>query len=128
LRAKASTHWLYSLVRWRRTSLVIAPTACTSRKKCTMFSGRVSRGKWPRMTIRSKQWYTNASRLPNSRANSSISPLASVPLSWHQSMGQRTDGGQKPRGQEPDRVCDAAAPHFYHPPLGGRRGNFKYFW
>jgi hypothetical protein len=29
-----------------------------------MFSGCVSNGRWPRITIRSKQWYTNASRLP----------------------------------------------------------------
>ena len=33
-----------------------------------MFSGRVSKGTWPRMTIRSKQSYTKASGLPNSFA------------------------------------------------------------
>src|ERR1700740_744976 len=66
---------------------VMGPMPCTSPKKCTMFSGRVSRGKWPRMTIWSKQWYTNVSRLPNNRVNSSIGPFASVPLSWHQELG-----------------------------------------
>src|SRR6201987_5133135 len=78
---------LYSVVRWRRTSLVMGPMPCTSPKKCTMFSGRVSSGKWPRMTIRSKHWYTKVSRLPNNRVNSSIGPFASVPLSWHQELG-----------------------------------------
>src|SRR5215469_14868453 len=37
-----------------------------------MFSGRVSSGMYPRMRMRSKQWYTKASRLPNSVVNSSI--------------------------------------------------------
>src|SRR5215468_10882705 len=92
---KGLDHRLYSVVRWRKTSLVMAPTPCTSRKKWTMFSGRVSSGKWPRMTMRSKQWYTRATRLPNSLANSSIGPLP--PLRWvgTESMGLRAGGGQR---------------------------------
>jgi hypothetical protein len=43
-----------------------------SRKKWPIFSGRVSNGTWPRMTIRSKQWYTKASGLPNSFAKVSL--------------------------------------------------------
>ncbi len=38
---------LDSVVRWRRTSLVIAPMPCTSRNKWTRFSGRVRSGRWP---------------------------------------------------------------------------------
>src|SRR5437773_1506991 len=39
-----------------------------------MFSGRVNRGMCPRMTMRSKQWYTKTSRLPNSLVKVSIGP------------------------------------------------------
>src|SRR6266851_10318243 len=39
------------------------------------------------MTTRSKQWYTKASRLPNSLPNVSIGPLPSVTLSRHQDHG-----------------------------------------
>src|ERR1700736_968766 len=90
----------------------MAPTPCTSRKKCTMFSGRVSKGKWPRMTMRSKQWYTKVSRFPNSRANSSIGPLPPVRLVGIESMGQRAGGGQNPRLQKLRRV-GAGAPHAF---------------
>src|SRR5215469_12494659 len=53
-----------------------------------MFSGRVSSGTWPRMTMRSKQWYTKASRLPNNRTKSSIGPLA--PLRFVSQQKHRT--------------------------------------
>src|SRR5919201_1444271 len=55
----------------------------TSRKKCTMCSGRVSSGRYPWMTMRSKQWYTKASRLPNSLQKVSVGPpsvLVSTPM------------------------------------------------
>ena len=104
---------------------MIAPTACTSRKKCTMFSGRVSSGRWPRMTIRSKQWYTNASRLPNSRA--SIGPLASVPLSWHREHG--TEGRWRSKATAAmDRTASDALPRALSPAVRRARGNFKYVW
>src|SRR5437660_588838 len=64
---------------------------CTSRKKWTMCSGRVSSGKYSWMTIRSKQWYTKASRLPNSLQKVSIGPLP-VPVSIPMIIGQRADG------------------------------------
>src|ERR1700730_14556597 len=57
-----------------------------------MFSGRVSKGGWPRMPIRSKQWYTKASRLPNSFAKVSIGPP--LTLLRNKIIGQRTDGDQ----------------------------------
>src|SRR5262249_2946615 len=56
--------------------------------RMTAFSGRVSSGTWPRMTIRSKQWYTKASRLPNNRTKSSIGPLA--PLRFVSQQEHRT--------------------------------------
>src|ERR1700729_3944719 len=93
LRAKASTQPLYSLVRWRRTSLVMGPDWCTSRKKWTMFSGRVSRGMCPRMTMRSKQWYTKTSRLPNSFVKVSIGPPRR--LARNLIIGHGTDGIQR---------------------------------
>src|SRR6266851_8401596 len=39
------------------------------------------------MTTRSNQWYTKASRLPNSLPNVSIGPLPSLTLSRHQDHG-----------------------------------------
>src|SRR5947209_6862798 len=54
-----------------------------------IFSGRVSSGIWPRMTMRSKQWYAKASRLPNSVAKVSI---ARLPLLLPQQQDHRTDG------------------------------------
>src|SRR5882762_4159440 len=39
-----------------------------------MCAGRVSSGIYPWMTMRSKQWYTKASRLPNSLVKVSIGP------------------------------------------------------
>src|SRR5579863_9586693 len=56
-----------------------------------MCSGRVSSGKYPWMTMRSKQWYTKASRLPNSLQKVSIGP-PSVLVSTPMIIGQRTDG------------------------------------
>src|SRR6266478_756039 len=40
-----------------------------------MCAGRVSSGIYPWMTMRSKQWYTKASRLANSLVKGSIGPL-----------------------------------------------------
>src|SRR5215469_13773633 len=100
---------------------------CTSRKKCTMFSGRVSSGKWPRMTIRSKQWYTKVSRSPNSRMNSSIGPVASVRLSWHQELGTEDRWRSNPYDLNATRGLDER-PAVYRPLSGWRRGNFKDFW
>ena len=45
LRANASTHCWYACVRLVKASLVIGYTPCTSRKKCTMCSGRVNSGR-----------------------------------------------------------------------------------
>ena len=47
LRANASTHCWYSWVRFANASLVSGETPCTSRKKCTICSGRVSSGRYP---------------------------------------------------------------------------------
>src|SRR6516162_2368519 len=55
------------------------------------FSGRVSSGRWPRMTRRSKQWYTKLSRLPNSFAKVSIGPPRCVCLD-NKIIEQGTDG------------------------------------
>src|SRR5215472_2169336 len=87
--ANASIQRLYSSVRFRNKSLVMGPDWCRSRKKWTMFSGRVNKGMWPRMTMRSKQWYTKASRLPNSVAKVSIGRL---PVFLTQQQDHRTDG------------------------------------
>src|ERR1700682_819012 len=89
LRANASTQRWYSLVRWRSASFVIGYVPWTSRKKCTMCSGRVRSGMCPRMTMRSKQWYTNTTRLPNSLAKVSIGRL---PVSSSQQRDHRSGG------------------------------------
>src|SRR6266853_1530674 len=64
---------------------------CTSRKKWTICSGRVSSGRYPWMTMRSKQWYTKASRLPNSLQKASIGPPSAF-LPNNKIIGQRADG------------------------------------
>src|SRR5919197_4873547 len=63
----------------------------TSRKKWTRCSGRVNSGRYPWMTMRSKQWYTKASRLPNSLQKVSIGP-PSVLVSTPMIIGRRADG------------------------------------
>ena len=72
-----------------------------SQKKWTMFSGRVSKAKGPKMTIRSKQWYTKASRLPNSLAKISIGRLRLF-LLWQQDdrPDDRWNQNTPPRGPE----------------------------
>src|SRR3954463_6940851 len=62
-----------------------------------MFSGRVSNGMWPRMTMRSKQWYTKASTLPNSVAKVSIGRLPSSCFS-NKIIGQMAAGNQSIAG------------------------------
>ncbi len=57
-----------------------------------MCSGRVNRGKYPWMTRRSKQWYTNSSRLPNSLLKRSIGRLLLSLCVSNKMMGQMTDG------------------------------------
>src|SRR5579863_8284748 len=108
LRAKASTQPLYSLVRLRRTSLVMGPDWCTSRKKWTMFSGRVNRGMCPRMTMRSKQWYTKASRLPNSLVKVSIGPPRR--LARNLIIGHGTDGNPEAGTLQDEHSSDPGEP------------------
>src|SRR5580700_3039314 len=48
---------------------------CTSRKKWTMCSGRVSRGRYPWMTMRSKQWYTKTRKRSKNFSKVSIGRL-----------------------------------------------------
>src|SRR3954453_24108505 len=62
-----------------------------------MFSGRVNSGMWPRMTMRSKQWYTKASTLPNSVAKVSIDRLPSSCFS-NKIIGQTAGGNQSIAG------------------------------
>src|SRR6266852_3699466 len=64
-------------------------TPTTFRKKYTTCSGRDKPLRYPLMTIRSKQWYTNTSRLPNSFVNVSI---GRPPLIRSRQHDHRSDG------------------------------------
>src|ERR1041384_3559952 len=75
----------------------MGPAWGTSRKKWTMFSGRVSSGMCPRITMRSKQWYTKASRLPNSLTNDSIGPPRRRSCLDNKIIEQRAGGIKEPR-------------------------------
>src|ERR1051326_8753052 len=75
----------------------MGPAWWTSRKKWTMFSGRVSSGMCPRITMRSKQWYTKASRLPNSLTNDSIGPPRRRSCLDNKIIEQRAGGIKEPR-------------------------------
>src|SRR5216684_9039005 len=78
-----------------------------------MFSGRVSRGRYPRMTMRSKQWYTKETRLPNSFAKVSIGPPRSF-LFWQKDDRAEDRDIQYPlpastRTRQPDGLSRARA-------------------
>src|SRR6266849_10965208 len=64
-------------------------TPTTFRKKYTTCSGRDKPLRYPLMTIRSKQWYTKTSRLPNSFVNVSI---GRPPLIRSRQHDHRSDG------------------------------------
>src|SRR5207237_7195861 len=64
-------------------------TPTTFRKKYTTCSGRDKPLRYPFMTIRSKQWYTKTSRLPNSFVNVSI---GRPPLIRSRQHDHRSDG------------------------------------
>src|SRR6266576_2280578 len=57
-----------------------------------MCAGRVSSGIYPWMTMRSKQWYTKASRLANSLVKVSIGPLLDAFCLDNKIIGQGTGG------------------------------------
>src|SRR5437868_7543371 len=67
----------------------MTPTPTTFRKKYTTCSGRDKPLRYPLMTIRSKQWYTKTSRLPNSFVNVSI---GRPPLIRSRQHDHRSDG------------------------------------
>src|SRR5437016_11253962 len=64
-------------------------TPTTFRKKYTTCSGRDKPLRYPLMTIRSKQWYTKTSRLPNSLVNVSIGRPPQIRSRQHD---HRSDG------------------------------------
>src|SRR5436190_3607462 len=64
-------------------------TPTTFRKKYTNCAGRDKPLRYPLMTIRSKQWYTKTSRLPNSFVNVSI---GRPPLIRSRQHDHRSDG------------------------------------
>src|SRR5947208_17087153 len=64
-------------------------TPRTSRKKYTTCSGRDKPLRYPLMTMRSKQWYTKTSRLPNSFVNVSIGRPPQIRSRQHD---HRSDG------------------------------------
>src|SRR5947207_13119716 len=64
-------------------------TPTTYQKKYTTCSGRDKPLRYPLMTIRSKQWYTKTSRLPNSFVNVSI---GRPPLIRSRQHDHRSDG------------------------------------
>src|SRR5258708_36658474 len=79
-----------------------------------MFSGRVNRGRYPSTTMRSKQWYTKATRLPNNFVNVSIGP----PRSFYSHENSRAEDrwNQMNRPRTPERRAH------------GVFENFKYLW
>src|SRR5229473_7173915 len=78
------------------------------------------------MTMRSKQWYANASSSPNSLANSSICLLPPLCLSRQQEHWDR--GPMEIKSAEDRTTTGWNTPTGFSRPLsGGRRGNFKYF-
>src|SRR5229473_3507116 len=89
LRTYASTHFRYTSVRSLSTDLSITAIPETSRKKYTTCSGRDKPLRYPLMTMRSKQWYTKTSRLPNSFVNVSI---GRPPLIRSRQHDHRSDG------------------------------------
>src|SRR6202171_5763119 len=69
------------------------------------------------MTMRSKQWYTNASRLPNSLLKVSIGPLPSVtfaltPRSWNRGpMARQPSAARRERLPRSPGLAEGASAH-----------------
>src|SRR5271165_5826594 len=62
---------------------------CTSRKKWTMCSGRVNSGRYPWMTMRSKQWYTKTRKRAKSFSKVSIGCLLSGLAGYQNHLSRR---------------------------------------
>ena len=71
------------LIRCDKTSLLSAGTPTIWRKKDTTCFGRDNPERYPWMMTRSKQWYTNNSRLPNSLTNDFIGCPPSIMQRQH---------------------------------------------
>src|SRR6266852_4587469 len=71
-----------------------------------MFSGRVSRGRYPSTTMRSKQWYTKATRLPNNFVNVSIGPPRSFSSHENDRAEDRWNQTNRSSLRKREQACD----------------------